>query len=196
LREDSKPRAIPKARISLSDEIGSISPLIIFYFSIIVLLIFLVSNVASAYIARRDLISRTESALSVAAQELDEFSYYYGSPLTDFLAEDAIASRTLRVPIDCADAAQKFTEVLYSSSKLSGGTRETKEGYESAQEQFDSRYGINVDSMRCDGYDISAKVSELHELPFQLRIFGITSFLNRIEAGTASFILSNEPETP
>ena len=152
------------------DEVGSISPLIIFYFSIILILVFLISNVASAYIARRDLTSRAEAALASAAQELDEFRYYYGSPLTGYLADQAISSGTLRVPIDCEEAARKFTANLVSGTS--------------------SR--IKVNRIMCDGYDISARVSELHELPFRFHLFGVTSHLNRIEVGTASFLLSNE----
>ena len=169
----------PKVRSQLGDELGSISPLIIFYFSITLILIFLISNVASLYIARRDLTSRAEAALSVAAQELDEFRYYYGAPLTDFLAQDAIASGKLRVPIDCADASRKFLQVLHS-------------GTSPVNSKQDLSGKVNVESIRCDGYDISAKISQMHELPFQLRVFGINSYLNRVEVGTASYLLSND----
>lgn len=152
------------------DQAGSISPLIICFFSIILILIFMISNIASSYIARRDLTSRVESALSSAAQELDELRYYYGSPLTEYLAEQGISSRSLRVPIDCEEAARKFRKGLLSSS--------------------DGK--ITVEKINCDGYDISAIVSEEHDLPFQLRVFGITSYVNSVEVGTASFLLSNE----
>ena len=152
------------------DQTGSISPLIIFFFSILLILIFVISNLASSYIARRDLTSRVESALSSAAQELDEFRYYYGSPLTQYLAEQEISSGSLRVPIDCQEAARKFRRGIH----------------------IDTEGKIKVDEIRCDGYDISAKVSEVHDLPFQLRILGITSHINSVEVGTASFLLSNE----
>lgn len=152
------------------DQTGSISPLIIFFFSILLILSFVISNLASSYIARRDLTSRVESALSSAAQELDEFRYYYGSPLTQYLAEQEISSGSLRVPIDCQEAARKFRRGM----------------------NIDTEGKIKVDEIRCDGYDISAKVSEVHDLPFQLRILGITSHINSVEVGTASFLLSNE----
>lgn len=179
------------------DERGSISPLIIFYFSVILILIFLISNVASTYIARRDLISRAESALSIAAQALDEIRYYYGSPLTDFLANDAIAAKDLRVPIDCADAAQSFTEALYSISSFGANTSPHRIlPNESLSIQSSSgiapRHKVSIESIHCDGFDISVIVTEIHELPFQLRVFGITHYMNKIEVGTASFLLSNE----
>lgn len=152
------------------DQTGSISPLIIFFFSVLLILIFVISNLASSYVARRDLTSRVESALSSAAQELDEVRYYYGSPLTQYLAEQEISAGSFRVPIDCGDATRKFRRELLS----------------------DSEGKIKIEEIRCDGYDISAKVSEIHDLPFQVRVLGITSFLNSVEVGTASFFLSNE----
>ncbi|NDH59026.1 MAG: hypothetical protein EBX60_12425, partial [Betaproteobacteria bacterium] len=60
---------------AMKDESGSISPLIMGYFVIAMSLTFMISNLASVYIARRELINLTEGALSKAAQELDEFAY-------------------------------------------------------------------------------------------------------------------------
>lgn len=178
------------------DERGSISPLIIFYFSVILILIFLISNVASTYIARRDLISRAESALSIAVQELDEIRYYYGSPLTDFLADDAISSKELRVPIDCTEASRSFTQALYSFSSA-GATELTHQLLPNMSTPIQSsnklpQFQVRVESIKCDGFDLSAKLTERHELPFQLRTFGLTHYINEVEVGTASFLLSNE----
>lgn len=198
--------------ISGEDERGSLTPLIIFYFSIILALIFLIANVASVYIARRDLISRSESALSIAVQELDEIRYYYGSPLTDFLADDAISSRKLRVPIDCGDASRIFTQSLFSISSIGARALPNERlpneplyneplhnerlPKVSATSQPASKLlphnQISIESIQCDGFDLSAKLSERHELPFQLRVFGLTHYINKVEVGTASFLLSNE----
>ena len=151
------------------DEIGSISPLIIFYFSILMILIFLISNVASVYIARRELTNRVEAGLAIAAQELDEFRYYYGSPLTDYLAEDAMRDRTLRVPIDCSESRVTFQRFI--------------------------KYGSNPSALEiefeCDGFEIGAVVAEVHELPFQLRVLGFTQFKNRVSAATSSYLLNS-----
>lgn len=149
------------------DEVGSISPLVIFYFSILMILIFLISNVASVYIARRELTNRVEAGLAIAAQELDELRYYYGSPLTDYLAEDAIKDRRLKVPIDCNDSRAVFHKTIHTSQIA----LET-------EVQF-----------KCDGFEIGAVVSEIHQLPFQLRAFGITSFKNQVSAATSSYLL-------
>ena len=150
------------------DETGSISPLIIFYFSILMILIFLISNVASAYIARRELTNRVEAGLANAAQELDEFRYYYGSPLTDYLAEDSIRDGTLRVPIDCSEARFTFLKFMLYGSNPS-----------ELEVQF-----------KCDGFEIGADVTEVHQLPFQFRALGINEFKNRVSAATSSYLLN------
>ena len=62
---------VMRARRQIKHESGSISPLIMGYFVIAMSLTFLISNLASVYIARRDLINLTEGALSRAVQELD-----------------------------------------------------------------------------------------------------------------------------
>ena len=175
-----------------SDEAGSISPLIIFYFTIIVSLIFLISNVASAYIARRDLISRTESALLIASQELDEYRYYYGSPLTSFLAEQEISNGSLRVPIDCADASRSFQAAMLSLSIDGLDNRTENPQFNRIESESFGSDNLQIESISCDGYDLAAKVSEIHELPFQLRALGIRTHLNRIEVGTSSVFLENE----
>lgn len=175
-----------------SDETGSISPLIIFYFSILMTLIFLISNVASTYIARRDLISRTESALLIASQELDEYRYYYGSPLTSFLAEQEISNGSLRVPIDCADASHSFQAAMYSLPISILSNQENRQRSAEGERERFGKNSLQIESVTCDGYDVAAKVSELHELPFQIRVLGIRTHLNRVEVGTSSFFLEND----
>jgi hypothetical protein len=175
-----------------SDETGSISPLIIFYFTILVTLIFLISNVASAYIARRDLISRTESALLIASQELDDYRYYYGSPITSFLAEQEISNGSLRVPIDCADASRTFEVAMTSLSIDPVDSQAGSQRFTPRESKGFGMSNLQIESISCDGYDLAAKVSELHELPFQLRVLGIRTHLNRVEVGTSSFFLAND----
>lgn len=153
-----------------ADEFASISPIIIFYFSIILFLTFIVTNVGAAYISHRELASRTEAALSIAAQELDEFKYYYASPITEFFADNSINRGELKVPIDCADASNRFREVLLRESK-SGNLRIT---------DFD-----------CNGYELIADVEVKEELVFQLRFLNFTSYTNRVTAGTDSTYVEN-----
>lgn len=151
-------------------EDGSISPLIIFYFSIVLFLTFIITNIGAAYISHRELISRTEAALSVAAQELDEFKYYYASPITEYFADNSIQRGELKVPIDCADANNRFREILGI------GQEDTN---------------LTIRDFECNGRELFASVEEQKELIFQLRFLNITSFRNRVSVATDSTYLMN-----
>ena len=163
--------------IDRNDEAGSISPLIVFFFVMLLLLTFLVANVAAVYIARRELTSKVEYALSSAVREIDEFRYYYGNPLTEFLAQRAIEQGDLKVPVDCGEAKSRFLQELksfefhesYSKPAISMGTG-----------------NIELMNFRCNGYELIARVSEEEALPFQFQVFGIKSFTNIVEVGSAS----------
>ena len=50
-------------------EVGSISPLIIFYFSIVLFLTFIITNMGAAYISHRELTSRAVSYTHLRAHE-------------------------------------------------------------------------------------------------------------------------------
>lgn len=145
-------------------EHGSLAPLIIFYFTILMILAFIVSNVAAVYISRRELSNRLEASLLVAAKELDQFRYYYPNPLV----------QRSRVPIDCGRAEYKFRQALESGRPDRSLRRSNR--------LISSR----VTSFRCDGFQLSAEVEELNELPFQMRVFRIETFQNRIRAGVTS----------
>ncbi|MFY7813330.1 MAG: hypothetical protein ACOVQZ_05710 [Candidatus Nanopelagicaceae bacterium] len=152
-----------KSRIAESDY-GSIAPLIIFYFTILMVLVFIVSNVAAVYISRRELSNRLESSLLVAAKELDQMSYYYPNPLIE----------RSRVPIDCVRAKYAFQRALERNRPDPHLKRSNR------------LISSSVLSFHCDGFKLSAEVEELNELPFQLRVFKIETFRNRIEAGVTS----------
>ena len=101
-------------------EDGSIAPLILAYFSLVMAAIFLISNIASVYVARRDLINITESALSKAAQELDEFVYYYRIPISEIFGDE-----NQRVPINCSDAGMTLQrEIELASRQIVSGIEE------------------------------------------------------------------------
>jgi hypothetical protein len=174
-------------------EDGSIAPLILAYFSLVMAVIFLISNIASVYIARRDLINVTESALSKAAQELDEFVYYYRIPISEILGEE-----NQRVPINCSDAGvtlqrememssqQRISENQVESSarvsrteNLSGGNEAQR--YEVSNSQyFNNNREPRITYFGCNGTVLQAKVRQEHLLPFALNIFGIKSYVNEV----------------
>ena len=196
--------------VTTEDSRGSITPLIIIYFTVAMLLIFVVSNVAAAYVARRDLTNRVEASLLRAAQEIDEFKYYYGGPTTEFLAQLAIEEGKLLVPIDCATAARTFRNSLtiYSKSKdpftnKDGDAQRNpipslnkSENLNPRELNSDNRDTENSDklvsgkpeikSFDCEGNRISALVAERFELPFRIPVLGITTFENSVEASADS----------
>lgn len=137
-------------------ERGSISPLIVLYFTVAMLTAFVVSNIASTYVARRDLINTTEAALSIASRELDEWVYYYRLPTNGLPG-----SNSELVPINCSDAGNTFSKELAAMSNIENPAR--------------------IVNYRCDGYLMSALVEQEHRLPFAASILGVESFTNRVD---------------
>lgn len=146
-------------------EEGSITPLISIYFVIIMIFIFIVSNVASTYISRRELINMTEAALAEATHQLDEMRYYYQLPLPNYLG----GSQRQMVPIDCRDAASSFNQAIENDLNVSTEVEP-----------------ITVLSFDCDGRTIRAKVQRPHNLPFSLPVLSISQFTNEVEVAVSS----------
>ena len=183
-------------------EDGSIAPLILAYFSLVMAAIFLISNIASVYVARRDLINITESALSKAAQELDEFVYYYRIPISEIFGDE-----NQRVPINCSDAGMTLQrEIELASRQIVSGIEEnnfeklsdveTPKGVNYAEtlsgENEGQRYEVSnsqyfnnnreprITYFGCNGTVLQAKVRQEHLLPFALNVFGIKSYVNEV----------------
>lgn len=152
-------------RLQCDREDGSITPLISIYFVIVMISIFIVANVASTYISRRELINVTESALAQATHQLDEMSYYYQIPLPSYLG----GSQRQMVPIDCRDAATFFTREIESNREVSSEDEP-----------------IAVLAFDCDGRTLRAKVQRLHNLPFSLPVLAISQFTNVVEVAVSS----------
>lgn len=189
LNQELSSKASGALNQELDGECGSISPLIITLFSILMIFIFLISNVASAYVARRDLINRVESALSISAQELDELTYYYASPLTDFITEIGTQENQVRVPIDCINARKTFSKILQTAT--TSYYTESEAGSPITGVKPTKQYEIEISNFSCDGYELTATVAETRDLPFQVRIFDLTRFTNEVSASTSSFLLTD-----
>jgi hypothetical protein len=172
---------------SKSEETGSITPLILTYFTLIMILTFLIANVGSMYIARRELTNRVEDSLAIAAQELDEFRYYYAIPTGEELLDKFIdlvpgisginfefQGKGRRVPLDCGDAERTFRKSFQENQPSLFLSRKNR--------VLESE----IVSFKCDGFQLSAEVFEEQEIPFKLRVFNIDSFQHRIRAGSAS----------
>ena len=144
---------------------GSITPLILLYFIVIMSSIFLVANVASIYIDRKELINATEGALSKAAQELDENRYYYSLP--QFILPNF--SGMVTVPINCSDAGGTFKREL----SFFKGDKE-----------------IEIVNFQCNGEDLRAYVKQKSKLLFELPLFEINEFTNQVNVSVRSIYLS------
>lgn len=151
------------------NEEGSIIPLIALYFSIAMLMIFVAANIASTYIARRDLINLTEAALSKATQELDEFVYYYQPPVFDYLT-----GRDRLVPLNCSDAGTTFSRELVTLSFSNNGALP------------------RIVDFNCDGRTLFAQVEQQHFLPFAVKVLNLYSFTNQVSVEAVSRYLETD----
>lgn len=164
-----------------TNEEGSISPLIFLYFIFLMFGIFLLSNISSAYIARRELINLTEGALAASSQELDKFRYYYQVPTPSWLGNPLGEA----VPIDCNKAASVFQRELELSSKSRESKPESQNrNSESINGEFTGR--INILDFQCDGKSLRARVIKEQELMFAIPIFGLETFSNEVEVGIST----------
>ena len=146
-------------------EAGSITPLISIYFTVVMIVIFILANVSSTYISRRELINITEAALAQATHELDEMRYYYQVPIPSPVSE----SNNQQVPIDCRDAAIAFTNEIASSADFS-----------------EERKPIVILGFDCDSKTLRARVERAHVLPFSLPNLSISQFTNVVEVAVTS----------
>lgn len=163
------------------NEEGSISPLISLYFVILMLAIFILSNISSAYIARRELINLTEGALAASSQELDKLRYYYQMPTPSWL-DNPLGEA---VPIDCNKAAWVFQRELELSSQSQASKSESQNrNSESINGEFTGK--INILDFQCDGKNLRARVIKEQELMFSLPVFGLETFTNEVEVGVST----------
>jgi hypothetical protein len=148
----------------IDDDKGSITPLIVLYFIVIMSSIFVIANVASMYIARKELITMAEAALAKAAQELDEARYYYS--LSSILSSGDPQARA--IPINCNDASDTFRREISAMS-------------------FQTE--IEIIKFECDGLNLRATVSESSRLLFELPIFNTREFTNQVRVSVRSIYL-------
>ena len=87
---------------NIRNESGSISIFISGLFLIIFTISLGIIDISDSYLAKRELIQIGEDAILVASHSIDESRYYSGAQI--FGGES-----TERVPLDCVEAAVKFT---------------------------------------------------------------------------------------
>ena len=164
-----------------TNEEGSISPLISLYFVILMLAIFLLSNISSAYVDRRELINLTEAALAASSQELDKLRYYYQLPTPSWL-DNPLGKA---VPIDCSNAASVFQREIELSSQTYAAKSDSRDkNSESINKEFMSK--IKILDFQCDGKNLRARVMREQELMFAPPVFGLETFTNEVEVGIST----------
>ena len=126
-----------KLRMRLKEDTGSISVLIMGLFIILLTSSISILDISDSYIAKRELTNLGESAITLAAQSLDQASYY----------QNGIAGAGELVPIDCNLASTKFADEI-EQSKLRGNV-------------------ISVDSFQCDKGQVIADISSINSPPIR-----------------------------
>jgi hypothetical protein len=155
-----------KARAHLSDERGSLSILSTSLFFLIVVTSFVILNISSAMLAKRELIQIGESAITRAIHNLDVSTYYAGASdgngnvnFSNSARSNATGgsgnaatgfSNDLALPINCNAAYQTFTQQISLANLRSNP--------------------IGFSEWRCDGFATSAKITSeakhLLRIPF------------------------------
>jgi len=182
----------------LASEEGSVSPLVITYFLISLLIVFIGINATHTYLERRHLILTLEASLQRATQEIDDYRYYTGYVDAN-TASFGLRGVTTFLPIDCAAAKRVFDEefriqwaltqvhnppddvsgeavLLGESSLFSRSAASTSSQTSHSPQSVGITSTLNsprVNSFRCDGKTLRVEAEQLVELPFVISFAGV-----------------------
>ena len=163
-------------RHSIKDERGSISLLVIGLFTITVALLITITNIAGVAIAKKSLTQATESAAQFGASTLDKDSYYQGEFSELTMVENLIGTgpEDPGVPIDCDEAVSKVQTAMqdWSSGDLSLKRVEIE--------------SLQIDSVDCDGFELSISTSARAKLAFVLPFFNLTDVAIQSTVGSTN----------
>lgn len=160
------------------DERGSISLLIMSLFMATLLVAVTLTNISSIYLAKRALTQATEAAAQRGVRNLDMDSYYQSDyNLWDFAGNLLGAGETdPGIPIDCAKGRIDATDALRAWIQV-GTTNSSSHGRSNLKR-------IHIDSINCDGYELSISTSAVVDLPFVLPFINLES--HKISSTVAS----------
>ena len=144
-----------KIKKFLQDERGSISILI---FSLFILALFtslVLTDISSAYLAKRSLTQATEAAVQRGSKNLDEAAYYSGkyNLLSALASLEGVGEKDPGIPIDCSKAMSDVANSL--NDWADGGPTLTRINLRS----------IRIETLDCDGYKLSISTSAVARLP-------------------------------
>lgn len=200
----------------LAGEEGSISPLIITYFLISLLIVFIGINVTHTYLERRHLILTLEASLQRATQEIDDYRYYTGYVDAN-TSSFGMRGLTTFVPIDCTAAKKVFDQEFRIQWALTRGnnlpdqsSRDTALLDQSAHlwrsanptspypAHSPQSVGITsilnpprVSAFHCDGKTLRAEAEQWVELPFVISFAGVDfiKYSRQVESVEVGLIL-------
>lgn len=139
----------------LNDERGSISILIFSLFTLALITSLLLTDVSSIYLAKRSLTQAVEAAAQRGSGNLDQRAYYSGKYNLTSAIESLLGGgeKDPGIPIDCGKGIADVELSLRNWSN--GGKSLTRVNMSS----------ISIDSIECDGFQISITASALANLP-------------------------------
>lgn len=153
-----------RVRSFIADQRGSISILIFSLFLLALITSLVLTDISSAYLAKRSLTQATEAAVQRGSKNLDEEAYYSGkyNLLSALASLQGMGEKDPGIPIDCSKA---MTDVANSLSDWAdGGPTLTRVNLRS----------IRIETLDCDGYQLSISTSAVAKLPIIFPFIDVT----------------------
>ena len=157
----------------LRDEGGSLSVLILSLFMTILLTLIIMTDISSIYFAKRALTHATEAAVQRGTRNLELDSYYKSkyNATRLFLNLTSEAESDPGIPIDCYKGSNDVRAAISDFSRDRGKLLSRQLGV------------ISIESIWCDGFQISVQTSSVARLPFVLPFIGIEEVNIRSSVG-------------
>lgn len=165
-----KMRAI---RNRISQEEGSISPLIITLFLILLSTSIIITNISSVYIAKRSLSLATEAAVQRGMKNLNPEAYYSGEFNANRLLINGLGGGQddPGIPIDCNQGREDAIEVMRNwQGRLDASVRK-------------DMGNLDVDYFACDGFQIYLETSAIVKIPLRVPFIDLQEVSIRSYAG-------------
>jgi hypothetical protein len=150
----------------IKDERGSLSLLIMSLFLITLILLAILTDISSMYLAKRSLTQATEAAAQRGGRNLDLDNYYRGEYNFNRFQLDVMGMGQTDpgIPIDCSKGVRDAVSTLHDWSN--GGPSIKRRNMSE----------ISLVDVRCNGYEISLRTSSVVKLPFVLPFIGLDRF--------------------
>jgi hypothetical protein len=149
-------------RALIRDERGSISLLIMSLFISTLMVLVVLTNISSIYLAKRALTQGSEAAVQRGVRNLDLETYYQGEynfwQFVENLTGDGETDPG--IPIDCQKGREDALSAIAKWMQISG-SRSAANGRENLED-------ITVNRVECDGYQLIISTTADVRLPFVL----------------------------